>query len=359
MEAIETQSNINVYAVLDIIKALWLYLLRRLWIPVILMVFFGWLFYRSEIKKPTLFVAVNTFMLEDEIMGDIQTPAGGGVLSILQGKGTAGNKAVMVEMALSSMLFEKTLLASGMINGKWQSLGNYYLDITGRGKQLKGDPKFKSFNLDSTYKYGVRPDYDFLLRQLALTIKPSLTSKVKESGLIEHVFTFWNEEFARVFAAEHIRQISDFYIDRRMEKAATFLVFTKRRVDSLRNALSGQEYGLAGFRDVSFGTVMTRAKVPELTYNRNINLLNIQYGEAIAAFNLAKYEYEKRKPLISIVDDARSPLSSINTRPVFKTGIGCVIGFVSGVLLVIGYYFGAAFLKKQKTDFYESQVSTT
>jgi hypothetical protein len=356
MEAQEQPKPINVFAIAEIAGKVWRFVRKRWWLPLALSLLVGGLLFRKENNKTTLFTAINTFMLEDEIMGDMQGAAGGGILTMLQGQGKANNKAVMVEIALSSKLFEKTLLASAMINGKWQSLGNYYLELTGRRKQLSGNPKYKDFNLDSTYQYGNRPDFDFMLRQLALTLRPSITAKVKESGLIEHRFTFWNEEFARVFAAEHISQISAFYIEKRMEKAVSLLTFSRRKVDSLRAALSGQEYGLANLRDASFGTVMTRAMVPELNYTRNIELLSAQYAEAMAAFNLAKFEYEKRKPLISIVDDARSPLSSVTGRPVFIGGVGAVAGFFLGTLLVVGIYFGGNYVRDQKQKFKEEKA---
>jgi len=348
MEGSASEKSINIFSILEIVKKV-LRIVRRLWwVPLVSGLLLAALLFMKERRKPTLFTAINTFMLEDEIMGEMQSAAPGGLLSMIQRSGSTNNKGVMVEIALSSMLFEKTLLSSAFISGKWQSLGEYYMKLTGRSEKLKADPVFKDFFLDSTYEYGVRPDYDFLLRQLALTIRPNIVAKVKESGLIEHRFTFWNEEFARVFAAEHIRQISMFYIEKRMEKAASLLEFSRRKVDSLRTALSGQEYGLANLRDAQFGAVMTRSQVPELSFSRNIQLLSAQYSEAVTAFSMAKLEYEKRKPLISIVDDARSPLSSITGRPVFMGGIGGVAGFILGIAGLVGWYFAKEYLTVQK-----------
>jgi hypothetical protein len=348
MEETVAEKSINVFSILEIVKTVLRTIKRFWWVPLLTGLILASLLFMKERRKPTLFTAINTFMLEDEIMGEMQSAAPGGLLSMLQRSGSSSNKGVMVEIAMSSMLFEKTLLSSTYINGKWQSLGNYYLKLTGREEKLKSDPNFKNFFLDSTYEYGVRPDYDFLLRQLALTIRPNIVAKLKESGLIEHRFTFWNEEFARVFAAEHIRQISMFYIEKRMEKAGSLLEFSRRKVDSLRSALSGQEYGLANLRDAQFGAVMTRSQVPELSFSRNIQLLSAQYTEAVAAFSMAKLEYEKRKPLISIVDDARSPLSSVTGRPVFMGGIGGIAGFILGIAGLVGWYFAKQYLVSQK-----------
>jgi hypothetical protein len=353
MESLEQPKAINIYAIRRTAIEIWSASKRKLWIALLFGILIGGLLFYNQKNKQTMFAAINTFMLEDEIMGDMQGASGTGLLTLLQGQGNANNKAVIVEIALSSMLLEKTLLNSTVINGKWQSLGNYYLELTGRRSKLNADKRYKNFNLDSSYKYNKRPDFDFLLRQLALTIRPNIIAKVKESGLIEHTFTFWNEEFVRVFAEEHIKQISAFYIEKRMEKAASLLTFSRRKVDSLRYALSGQEYGLANLRDESFGTVMSRALVPEFTFNRNISILTTQYTEAVAAFNLAKLEYEKRKPLITIVDDARSPLPSITGRPIFFGVIGFVLGIILGLGGLVGSYLLKGYLRGQKSQYLE------
>jgi hypothetical protein len=356
MESLEQPKPINIYAIRNTALEVWRVLKWKLWIALLFGLFLGGLLFYNQRNKTTTFAAINTFMLEDEIMGDMQSSGGTGIMTLLQGQGNANNKAVIVEIALSSMLLEKTLLNSTIINGKWQSLGNYYLELTGRRTKLNTDKRYINFNLDSTYRYNKRPDFDFLLRQLALTIRPNIVAKVKESGLIEHTFNFWNEEFARVFAEQHIRQISAFYIEKRMEKAAALLAFSKRKVDSLRSALAGQEYGLANLRDESFGTVMSRALVPEFTFNRNISVLSTQYTEAVAAFNMAKLEYEKRKPLITTVDDARSPLPSASGRPVFFGLVGFVLGFVLGLVGLVASYFIKEYLRNQR-NLYRDNLS--
>jgi hypothetical protein len=76
----------------------------------------------------------------------------------------------------------------------------------------------------------------------------------------------------------------------------------------------------------------------------------------MAAFNLAKFDYDQRKPLISIVDDARSPLSSVTGRPVFMGGIGAVAGFILGIIMLVGVYFGSQYLRDQKQKFKEDKA---
>jgi hypothetical protein len=344
---------INVFEILDQLKPAFRYVLRKWWLILAITFSVSAFMFQREYSKSTVFEAVNTFLLEDEILEELGGGSGGtGLLSILQSQGgTTNNKQVLVELALSYQLIEKTLLHSCIINGKWQSLAHRYLELTGRSESLATDKAFKNFAPDSTFLFGRNNAHDYLMRTLAIEIAPNIVATTKESGIIEHKMTFWNEEFTRVFSANHIREISEYYTQKRVEKAAQLLAYTGRKIDSLQARLVGQEYGLAQLNDEGFGVVMSRAKLPELNYKRNIGLITSQFLEAVTANNLARLEYEKRKPMITVVDDARSPLASSSGDPMK----GAIIGLVAGLLLSIvgigGMYFLLKVLKVQKEQY--------
>lgn len=344
---------INIFAILDQLRPAFRFVLRRWWIVLVVSLSVGGFMYYREHSKSTVFLAVNTFLLEDEILEELGGGSGGtGLLSILQGQGgTTNNKQVLVDLALSYLLIEKTLLHSCVINGKWQSLAKRYLELTGRIESLAADKELKNFAPDSTYKFNRNASQDYLMRSLAIEIAPNITATVKESGIIEHKMTFWDEEFTRVFSANHIREISEYYTEKRMEKAAQLLAYTSRKMDSLQTRLSGQEYGLAQLNDEGFGVVMSRARLPELSYKRNIGLITSQFLEAVTANNLARLEYEKRKPMITVVDDARSPLASSGGDPVKGATIGLVLGLLLGIVGVGGSYFLLQMLESQKAQY--------
>jgi hypothetical protein len=344
---------VNLFELLEQIRPAARFLIRRWWIVLIMALGLSGFMVWREKSKSTMYTATNTFLLEDEILEDLGGKGNGtGLLAILQGQGgTTNNKLVLVDLALSYQLMEKTLLHSCMINRKWQSLGWRYLELTGRLESLAANKALKNFSPDSTYKFGRNHNHDYLLRSLAQEIAPNIVATTKESGIIEHKMTFWDEEFTRLFSINHIREISEYYTQKRLEKAGQLLTYTQRKIDSLERRLKGQEYSLAQLNDQGFGVVMSRAKVPEANFKRNIDLISAQYIEAVTANNLARLEYEKRKPMITVVDDARSPLSSERGKPVKAFIIGFILGLFLGIVSVGGAYFIRKALLDQKTKY--------
>jgi hypothetical protein len=349
---------LNIYEVLDQVKPALHFVRVKWWLVLVISVGLGAYMYQREASISKVFEAVNTFLLEDEILEELGGGKGGtGLLSILQGQGgSTNNKLVLVDLALSYQLIEKTLLHGCMINGKWQSLAKRYLDLTGRSESIAADKELKNFTPDSTFIFGRNAAHDFLLRSLAIEIAPNISAITKESGVIEHKMTFWDEEFTRIFSANHIRELSEYYTEKRLEKASQLLKYTGRKMDSLERKLAGQEYGLAQLNDEGFGVVMSRARVPELNYKRNIELISSQYIEAVMANNLARLEYEKRKPMISVIDDARSPLSSKEGNPVRGATIGFIAGLFLGVIVVGAWFFVKKILLDQKEKYMQNML---
>jgi hypothetical protein len=348
-----SKKPVNIFEILEQVKPALHYVRRRWWLVLLITLSLSAFMGYREYTKTTVYEAINTFLLEDEILEELGGGSGGtGLLSILQGQGGAtNNKLVLVDLALSYQIVEKTLLNSYSINGKWQSLGRRYMELTGRLEGLAADKAYKTFAPDSTYKFGVHPAHDYLLRKMAIEISSSIVAKTKESGIIEHKMVFWDEEFTLVFSKFHIKEISEYYTQKRLEKAAQLLAYTGRKMDSLEARLAGQEYGLANLNDEGFGVVMSRARLPELNYKRNINLITSQFIEAVTANNLARLEYEQRKPMITVVDDARAPLRSSSGKPVKGAVIGFVIGLLLSTIGVGGTYFLRNMLKAQKEQY--------
>jgi uncharacterized protein involved in exopolysaccharide biosynthesis len=136
-----------------------------------------------------------------------------------------------------------------------------------------------------------------------------------------------------------------------MDRANMIIKAATRRRDSLLAALQGKEYNSAAIQDQGFGTVMRRASVPQTQLQRDITMLNAQYGESLAALNAAKMELEKKRPFIAVVDDIRFPLEATYPEPYKKGAIFGIIGLILGVVLIVGYHLAKEFLVKQKQAF--------
>ena len=332
----------NLFSYLKLVKPYWRKLLQVWYVPVALCLLFGLYKWYNERQNSPYFTAQITYMLEDEILNG--APVSNPLMAAITGQSPTSNKAIMNDLAFSNLLIEYTLLRNTVSDGKYMPLVNYLLKK--QGQDSTSPAWFKS-----DYKIGDNPSKDEMLRSFSNGIKPTFKATSKESGLLVMSFSNSDAVFCKRFLEQHLHTISDFYIDKRMDRANMIIKAATRRRDSLLAALQGKEYNSAAIQDQGFGTVMRRASVPQTQLQRDITMLNAQYGESLAALNAAKMELEKKRPFIAVVDDIRFPLEATYPEPYKKGAIFGIIGLILGVVLIVGYHLAKEFLVKQKQAF--------
>ncbi|MBS3915106.1 MAG: hypothetical protein KG003_11435 [Bacteroidetes bacterium] len=324
------------------------------YIPILIaLLLFGYSYFKESKKQP-VFSAKITFMLEDDILNEPQKlGASNQLLMALSGQAPQSNKAIMVDLGVSNKLVEETLLRQTKIDGKSVILVNYYMDKMGYTKSWKnsGNQALSELSYSDTYKIGTNKEKDFWLRNFSTQIKANLKPSVMESGLIVMTFSSSDENFTKSFVENHLTTISEFYINKKVERSITLVTLAKRKRDSLLSILTGKAYGLANLQDNSFGSVMRRSHVPEMQLTRDLNIVNQQYAESVAALNAATLDMERKKPFISIVDDIRLPLDAVWPNPLNKSITFSIVSLVLGFAAVAGVILGLDILKTQKKEF--------
>ena len=336
------KQSFNLFSYLKLIKPYWRKLLQRWYILVSFALIFGLFKWNGERKNAPYFTAQITYMLEDEILNG--APVSNPLMSAITGQSPTNNKAIMNDLAFSNLLIEYTLLRNTSANGQYMPLVNYLL-------QKQGVDSTNPAWFKSGYRIGDNPSKDEMLRGFSNGIKPTFKAAAKESGLLTMSFSYSDAFFCKRFLEQHLHTISDFYIDKRMDRANMIIKAAARRRDSLLAALQGKEYSSASMQDQGFGTVMRRASVPQTQLQRDITMLNAQYGESLAALNAAKMELEKKRPFIAVVDDIRFPLEATYPEPYKKGVIFGILGLILGAALVVGFHLAKEFLVKQKQAF--------
>ncbi len=346
--SVNQNKGFNIFDFLQKARPFLLELRKKWYVLVLLGIVFGCIGYYTESKKPTIYSAQITYMLEDEILGSGQANANP-LMAAISGQGApASSKAVMNDLTMSNKLIEMTLLSQAEIENRKILLVNYYQEFSGYlEKNNTKDP----FWYRDTYNIGQNQALDTRLRSLSSILKLSLKAKVMESGLLKMDLSSEDEKFTKFFLEQHLKTISDFYINKRIEKAQLAVNSIKRRKDSLNAVIQGKEFAAAAILDNSFGAVMRRAQVPEVQVRKDITILNNQYVESINALTGARAELEKRRPFIAIVDDVRYPLNSVAPKVITQGLISFVIGIVIGLFLLVGKDFGGDYIKKQKQVF--------
>jgi hypothetical protein len=332
-----------------------LFKIKKMWfIPLITFIVAALIGFYIEKGKPTIYNANISYILEDEIINDQNKMAasGGQLLTTLMGQSPASNKTVMVDLSLSNKLVEQTLLRDVVVHGKNTLLVNYYIQKFGFAGSFQSPNPYTP-----NYKIGEDPQKDYMLRVFSKNIKFSLISKLKESGILTMDFSSTDEDFTKLFLEGHLKTISEFYIEKKMERAKILVNYARKKRDSLLNVLQGKTAGAASVADNLFGAVMKRAHVGELQLNRDIVITNQQYSESVMAVGTASMDLERKRPFISVVDDIRLPLDSSETAPLKKSIIFGIVGLLLGIALIVGLMKGKEFLQKQKSDYLNKSTS--
>ncbi len=327
---------------------------KYFYVPLIIAIALGAYGYVTEASKEPVFSTSITFMLEDEIGAESQkTGVGGQLLMALAGQAPTSNKAILVDLSISNKLIEQTLLRESVFDKETAILVNKYIELCGFRKswEKKKNTKALSMKFEKDYKIGTDTDKDYWLRVFSNTIKLTLTGKAQESGLLKMDFSTQNELFTKVFLENHLKTISDFYINKKVEKSTSLMQFAKRKKDSLQAIMQGKTYGLANMQDQGFGVVMRRAKVPEVQLNRDLAIVTQQYNESVLALSTATVDLERRRPFISVVDDIRLPLKAVWPEPLNKAIFLSIVGILVGIGAVVGSILGLDLLKKQRAEY--------
>lgn len=348
----DKSSGFNIFSVIHTVKPYFHIIAKRWYIAATAACLMGLKSYLDERKISPSFSAQLTYMIEDEVLGTNQQSAGNPLMAAITGQAPTSNKAIMNDLAWSNKLIENTLLKKASIKGKNVLLANYYQQNLG---YIQGDNPADAYWFKDTYSIGQDDKLDYRLRMLSNSIKLSFKATTLESGLLKMSFSSNDEQFTKLFLEEHLKTVSEFYISKRMERAANMVRLSTRKRDSLQALLQGKEYGIAAVQDRSFGTVMKRAAVPELQLRRDLTLISAQYTESVAALSAARLELEKKKPFISVVDDIRFPLDAKYPKPLVKAITGLLIGLMIGASLPILFSLGKEQLRLQKEKYLAGQ----
>ncbi len=350
----QTTTNIPEISLADVtkkIRSLYRYLLSK-WLIILIVAFIGGIagITYAWMQTPK-YAAVLTFSMEDE------KSSGGGLaglaaqfgldLGTVGGAFTGENIVVLVQ---SNRMIESTLLSDISVNGKQESLLNYYLDIYDFKKGFSKSPDKELRNLTFPDKQDpstfTRLQDSVLLLVINAMQKGALKTEKPEARMNLYSITCKSEDetFSIEFCKQLIKNVSEFYVDTKTKRSAKIVDILQKRADSVKTAFNNALLGRAELSDANINTALQLPAVGIQRKQTDVTVLATAYGELLKNLEIAKFNLLNETPLIQVIDE---PVAPLEKKKLGRLLGGLIGGFIMGLLCVI--YLTAKKAFKQKS----------
>ncbi len=290
----------------------------------------------SFMSKP-IYKAELTFALQGEKSGGGLSSAMGLASQFgldLNGSGAGGEFSGdnLLELMKSRSIIEKTLLESIIINGKHNTLVEYYIDFNKIRDRWKKDTQLSNIHFlpnSDRRKFTLKQDSILGSFYNALVKSDISVNKVdKKLSIISVSVKSTNELFAKHFAETLVKVVSNFYIQTKTKKAAKNVGVLQKQTDSVRHMLYTAISGVASSIDVNPNPnpLLQTLKVPSQRRQVDVQANTAILNQLVANLEISKMSLLQETPLIQIIDSPILPLEKNK------------FGKISGVL--IGGFFG-------------------
>ena len=321
----------------------WSYLLGQ-WKLIISVAFIGSLLGLGYAftQKP-IYKAEFSFVLEDEkgggglggalgLASQFGLDVGGGGGGIFAGDN-------LLELMKSRSMVQKALLSPISVNGKSQSLADYYISFRGIRKGWEGKPQLANLSYsinEDVFKFNrVQDSVLMAMHQEIIGNLLSVAKKDKKLSILQVEVKSEDELFSKAFTEALVSEVSKFYVETKTKKSTTNVAILQYQTDSVRNQLNRAISGVAQSNDAIPNLNSARQVLRSSGQQRQIDVQanTAILTELVKNLELSKLSLRKETPLIQVIDKPILPL------PVEKFGKvkGVLLGgFLAGFLVVIG-----------------------
>jgi uncharacterized protein involved in exopolysaccharide biosynthesis len=332
----------------------WYQFLLTKWRLIILAGIIGGLigFTYAYFQKPT-YKAVLTFAMEEEKSG------GGGLggalglasqfgIDLGSSGGGAFSGANLIELMKSRKLVEKTLLSPIEVDGKAQSLVEYYLAFNEIKKDWDEKPLLKnvSFPIDADRTKFTLQQNSILKNLAAGLIKTDLviSQKDKKVSILSIEMNSTNEQFAKVFCETIAKETSEYYVEIKSKKSKMNVDILQHQADSIRAELNSAITGVAAAADNVFNlnSAMNVRRTPSARRQVDVQANTAILTQLVGNLELAKVTLRKETPLLQIIDRPSFPLEKEKVGKLKSLVLG---GFLAGFLTVLYLVFTSLYKK--------------
>ena len=342
----------SLYDLILNIRESWSYLLSK-WVIILIAGITGSLLgVTYALTKKPIYIAELSFALQDEkstggISGAMSLASQFGVDIGASGGGEFSGDNLL-ELMKSRSMVEATLLTAVDINGKKETLADYYIDFNELRDGWESRPQLKNIHFfpgADPSKFTLKQDSLLGLFHSSITKTNLSVDKLdKKLSIVYIKVNSKSELFSKYFAEILEQNVSDFYIKTKIKKGAKNVGILQSQTDSVRKSLNSAIGDVASSVDAnpSPNPLQQRLRVPSQRRQVDIQANTIILSELVKNLEMSKMSLLQQTPLIQVIDRPILPLEKQKVSKLISLLVG---GILSGLLTVI-ILFGKKRYKK-------------
>ncbi len=252
----------------------------------------------------------------------------------------------ILALSKSRRVIENTLFARVSMDGKEDYLANHLI----REYELNKDSDLsKSGKGEFYFTHDSLPAFDRIENEMLISLygfivgppdKPQkaliIADYNEDTNIMSLDASTTDESLSLALAERMFESLSEYYINKAIEKQLKTYTVVSAKKDSVLVALKAYEYQLANFKDSHRGVLMRTDLISELRLQREITALSAMYAEVLKNTEVADFSLKNKMPFIQVIDAPLSPIHPTQVSLFRKLLIGFLIGGAFGSILVIG-----------------------
>lgn len=318
----------------------------RLWWVVVLITipivgYMLWDVYNMPVKYP----ATLTFMLDENEGGS----GLGGVSAILGqfgfrgGRGRGFNLEKMLELAKSRRIIQMALFEKIEIEGKKDFIANHIIkeyDFHEKWKKDTTGMRDFVFVHDSIVDFSRKENLILKILHSYIIGGENIEGIIKfnindDTGIMSLTASSINETLSIQLAKILYNKLSDFYVNKSIERQTATFNIIKGKTDSLQNALNSVQSRLLHFQDTNRGLTLLRYEAEKIRLQQEIQKLILAYGESYKQLEIADFSLREDTPFVQVIDWPIMPVKKKEVSMIHNLFTSLFIGMFLGVIIIV------------------------
>ncbi len=319
--------------------------------------FFAAIFILKNVTTKPTFPASLSFMINDE-----EQSSSIGVGSILGqfGLGSGGseyNLDKVLELSKSRKITQNALFNNVIILDKKTYLANHLIEYF-ESKNEWGNRKWHKallgptdvlplkgfrFSNDSISNFttlenkALKSLHQKIIGNKAVGVEGILETEYSEtSGIMYMTTRAENPELSIHVTKELFSELSEYYVEKTIEKQNHTFKILKEKTDSISGTLASTQYQLASFKDAHQSIFSKKDNLKEQKLMMEIQKLSVMYGEAEKNLQIADLSLKNKTPYIQVIDDPLLPIPPNKQSIILDLIKGLMLGGFLGFIYIIG-----------------------